>query len=231
VSTLSQLRTAIAYELGLDNTASSADQTQVDRWANEAVERVLIDTRCRVAKSTAALTIDEDDYELATGIMLIHRLIDADNRPLFQVGPEEIYELRRASTTSQASVERKYAVDGANMLLLWPPPTTAETLTVYYVPRPTAMSATTHDPSTSTYGGVPSEFHYAIELWACARGASADDDESSAQGQRYRDQYMEELRRIRRAQNLKGARRLPRATLAVDGRRRIPHDPSIDWSR
>jgi len=97
---------------------------------------------------------------------------------------------------------------------------------MYHIPRPTVMSSGAHDSSNATYGGVPEELSYLIEYWAKAHLASYDDDQSSAQGLRYLDQYWTGVGRAKGDLTRKGGRRLPR--VVVGRRPRVASSPSQD---
>ena len=224
MATLTTLRAAVAGELGLDNTASSTEQGLIDGWLNEAVEQVLVRTHCHVSFANISLTADTKDYHLPTGIIAIRKVVDSDSVPLVRESAEMIHELRRSSGASDSAM--RYAIDGANLLMVYPTPSSSSTLTFYYVPRPTVMSSGSHDPSSVTYGRIPAEHHRALEFYACARGASYDDDESSAQGKRYWELYDQAIRRMSASLNAKGGRKASRARLARN--RFVPHSPSQD---
>lgn len=171
---------------------------------------ILLRTRTRAAIATSTLTAGRGDYELPTADLLQIRHVevlatgDTQPRGLKRLDPEDLLALRRTNQDN-TSPSRRYAVDGGNLLRLYPIPSSADTMTITFVPRPTAMSAGTHDPSVSTYGGIPTEFHKAIEYYCLWQGADMDDDSSSAQGERYRVLYEGEngnggeLAKIRRA--------------------------------
>lgn len=222
MATLAQFRTRISAKLGLDNSASG-DQTLIDDWVNEGYEDVLLRTRCKVSSATMDLTAGTADYTLPTDILAAIDMdiaTSTDTFPLVRTDAEDILRRRRASTSTD-SPSRFYAVEGSNLLLVYPTPSAADTITIYYVPRPTALSATSDEPSD-----IPSEFHKAIEFYALAEGADYDDDASSAQGERYRILYEQKLFELRKSMRWKGGRRLAPASV---GRRRIPaHDPSAD---
>src|SRR5690242_19863744 len=83
-----------------------------------------------------------------------------------------------------------WALQGANMLMLYPSPLVDDVLTVYYVPRPTALSTPGDDPSNAIFGGIPPEFHYGLELYMQWKAGDAFDDESSSNGESYRRMYL-----------------------------------------
>lgn len=191
---MANFRTSISAELGLSTTAAGADETEVDRRVNEGVVDVLLRTGCYVASATMAETSGAGDYTLPTACLWVKAFQWSNTGGSYsmpaRVSPEEILRLRAwAGTTGSALPASAYAVAGSTLLMVYPVPSAADTITVYYVPRPTAMSSGTHDPSNATYGGIPSEFHPAVEMYALWRLASMTDDQSSGQGERYRIEY------------------------------------------
>jgi hypothetical protein len=227
VSTFSELKSNVSNELGLDTAASGAEDVLLGRRLNQGVREVLLRTHCRVTTATTNLTANEDDYELPSDVLAINNVLNADGRALDRVSVEEMHWLRRGDSATGGDVY-KYAVDGANLLMIYPTPDTADTLTLYYVPKPTEMSAAGNDPSVTTYGGIPVEFHEAIEMYALWRMASYDDDGSSQMGQVYRAQFDQGIREARKFIRNRGGRKLGPARI---GRRtRVPHSPSADIS-
>jgi len=204
----------VASELGLDNTAAGADQLLIDQWLNQAVRDVLLRTHCYVTSTTQALVAGTTDYQLpATTLAIIDINGPTTGNRFEYMTPEDIFELRRRNI-GLTGATRAYAVLGSNLLMMYPTPSAAETLTVYIVPKPTEMTTGANDPATSTYGLIPTEFHRALELYAFAKGASFDDDESSKMGQSYEQQYEQFLARIiRPAVNRKGGSKMPRARI------------------
>lgn len=228
--TLSDIWNAVSNRVGNLNASTTADQSRMTTWANQAVVDVLLRTHCYVTSSVAQLTAGQSNYTLDSNILSATNVYVTSNgstEPLMRVTPEEILNLRMGNTASQSSMQF-YAVNGANMLMVYPTPAAADVLTIYYVPRPSAMSVSSHDPSNATYGGIPSEYHKAIEYFVCAEAADDDDDQSSAQGQRYRDLYEREVRRVRNYARRKLGPFQPRFRVATSGRRFRPSDPSTD---
>ena len=189
---------------------------------NDAVVQVLLETHCHIKIGTTTLTSGTGDYELDTDILAIHKITGDDNVPWQRVNESDIEELRRADATSEQTF--KYAVTGSNLIMVWPTPSSAQTATIYFVPRPTPMTSASHDPSNAIYGGIPAEHHKALEFYALWQGADFDDDTTSQQGDRYFGQYQLWLGKIKKGQKLKGGNRMPKATL---GRRhKLRSDPS-----
>lgn len=224
MATLSELETSVAGETGF-NLTLDADKALVDRRLNQAVRKVLLDTRCYVTTATMDETSGTGDYMLDTDILLVVALQWSTSTATYsmpeRVSPEEILRLRAsASSVSSAYPAAVYAVAGSNLLMVWPTPSSADTVTAVYVPRPTEMTADAHDPSNVTYGGIPAEYHDAIEFHAMWRLGSYADDQSSAQGERYRQLYDNEVKEIRKAVRAHGGR--PGRAVLHPSRRRLP---------
>lgn len=220
---LTTLRSNVTSVLGLDNTVSG-DQTLLDNKINEGYTDVLLRTHCKVAKATMTLTVGSGDYTLDTGILTtidVYLTSTGTDYCLERATPPEILAARR---NSSSNIPYRYAVAGANLLMLYPTPSTADTLTIYYVPRPTALTAGTDTPSD-----VPAEQHKLIEWYALWRMADYDDDGSSQQGERYRGMYEGGLREFRRLIQRKGGSRLAPATLRTRRRITVPSDPSRSY--
>lgn len=222
------MKANVSNELGLDQTASGTEDVLLGRRLNEAVREVLLRTHCYVKTGTITLAASDWEYELTDALsddpLAIHNLLTSDSKPLERVPVDQIHELRRASTTSTATYTYRYAVDGANLLLIYPAPAAAGTLTVYYVPKPTEMSSGAHDPATATYGNIPVQWHDAIELWAMHKLGSYDDDASSQMGGSYLQQFEKRVTEIRLEMKKMGGRKMPR--VRVSRRRYVSSDPA-----
>lgn len=208
---LTSLRTQVAAPLSL-NTSDTDELALIDQWINDGVVHVLAETGAKVSTATAVVTASEPDYELDDDILRILWIQTSDSYELLPSTPDEILR-RRLNGVSDTC--REYAVNGANLLMLYPTPAAAATLTIYYVPRPATLASGSDSPSE-----LPAEYHYAVVLYALWRGADYDDDQTSAQGSRYMQLFDAELARCKARQNKKRGRRL--APARVSTRARIP---------
>lgn len=225
---LTQLRSAVSHEIGLDNNAST-EQPDIDTWLNEGVIRVLEDTQCYVTETQfSGFDGSSTDYTLDSGILEVADMYLISGTVNYRLERESVDELieRKRMSTPVGEPTSYFAINGENMIQLWPAPGTGDNLLVYYTPVPTALSATADDPSNTQFGGVPSYFHLAIIYWACSRAGSYDDDASSAQGQRYIQLYQEEIARARKHMRKRGGNRNARAIPNDVKRRRAFHDNS-----
>jgi hypothetical protein len=181
---LATLRNRVQSTLGLKTTGN--ELTLLDGYLNEGYEDVLARTRCRVNCGDLTTTDGVWKYRMPSGSMAVLELwAEADGavQQFERTTSRHILDMRM-STASTSSGVRYYAVEGHDLLILWPTPTSVENLAFFYVPRPTPMSATADTPSF-----VPAQWHRAVELYAAWKMADYDDDGSSQVGQMYRVQY------------------------------------------
>jgi hypothetical protein len=227
VSNLLQFETALGAELSLDPVI---EKTVIDDAINVAVQRVLEDTHCYV-KETDFTGWDgvSSNYTLDASILDIVevQLSSAGTTyPLERLSVIDLLERRRVGQPT-GSPTRYYAMSGGNLLLFYPAPGAGDTLTVYNVPIPTPLLISTDDPSNAANGGVPQILHEGIFLYAASKLASYDDDQTSAQGQRYRDWYKEEITRYKEIIRKRGGSRNARAVVNAKRRRYAAHTNDI----
>lgn len=210
----------MSAKVGLDNTAGSAEQQLLDSWLNEGVREVLLRTHAYVTSATATPGATSD-YTLPTAILDIVEMYFGDNDyPLERRSLNDITLLRRGTGTGSV---RYYAPLGANAIAFYPTPGAADILTYYYVPRPTEMSEAADDPSDVTYGGIPPEYHKAIEYYALWQASEFDDNPKVLQ---YRAEFEAYLKKMKAQVTGKSGTRLSRAV--VGRRRNAPSVPSQD---
>lgn len=228
MATLTNLRTRVYSRLGLDSTSSGNDETETTAYLNEAIVDILLQTGVYVKSGTTSLSAGTSDYTLDTGIIRIkegYNTSGGETYSLTQVSPADILDMRRGGATGAA---RYFAIDGANLLMVYPTPTATDTITFYYVPRPTAMSSGSHDSSNATYGGIPDEYAPAIVAYACWKLGDREDDRTSQNGAAYLAEYEGWVRKIRKYVNTKGNVSLPPSRLRRNRRRLVSHDSSTD---
>lgn len=207
--TLAKLRLAVQNKVGLSDDAAGIEEVEIDRWANEAVREVLLRTRCYVVSTT--LTPGQSDYaDIPSTYLDIVAIVNGDNVPLRRMTFDEWLEMKRANVSVASDVSRHYAYEGGR-IYLYPGSTAA--LTVYYVPKPTEMSSGTHDPSNTTYGGIPETLHKALEYYVLWQAGDFADDVSSQFGETYRQQFEREIVNDRKRNRRRGGQRAPRAKL------------------
>lgn len=172
----------VARSLGLDDTPGSDELTLMQRWCNRGIVDVLLKTKCYVDLGTMVLQAGVTDYRIDPNILVVDNITLPDTAG----SPYELDVIAMAellpylnSAIATTTTPTKASIDGT-LLRVAPSPNSAITLTYFYVPKPTEIPAdgTTGsdalDPSTSTYGGIPSEFHDAILSYMMWQGAQYD---------------------------------------------------------
>ncbi len=209
MTTLAQYRTAVSSKVGLDNS-TVGDQGLIDGWVNEGVLDLLMRTGCRVRTANMTLTPTIPNYSLDAQIL---KIIDIEVTSsgiaswMEQATIEDINALRRSSAAF-TSPAQYFAVLGSDMIAVYPTPLTADELTIYYVPRPVTLSASSDSPDE-----IPAEFQKAIEYYALSEAADMSDDQGTQMGMLYLNKYEQWIKRIKRWVNMKGHHRMPNATV------------------
>lgn len=190
-----------------------------------------MDTACYVASATLTPGATGSDYVLDASVLEIVEIYSSSSSVSYgmeRLSVGELLQLRRNSGVAASSPTLYYALAGHNMLMFYPGPSTSDTFTIYYVPVPTALSASADDPSSSTFGGIPKEFHKAIEYRACFEAADVEDMQGA---EKYLQLYELQVKKIRRTLRRKGGSLMPRARVGPRGPRsnirNINHDNSI----
>lgn len=217
---LRDIRAQVATIAAVSNTG--ADQILIDQWVNEAVREVSVRVGPYVKCDTMDLTSGKGDYELPAAILRL-KALSTDDRQLEQVGPFDIEQLRLQYPDSTAAVHH-YALNGANMLMFYPTPTAVVTVHVYYVPKPTELSAATDDPSSTALGGIPVEHHHLLVDYAASRML---DLTNPGLADRMMQRFDTGIVRQKTAQNLRGGKQLAPARYRRS-RRPVSADPSAD---
>lgn len=219
MTTLASFRTQVAAKMGLDNTASSADRALMLLWANSGYAEVLSAGRFKIAPANMTFTAGTGDYTLPTQALAINEVYVTTasttlTSRLERVTAQQIMDRRIAESSGGVPPARYYALNGANLLMVYPTPTSSlDSMTMYYVPRPTPLSADGDSPSD-----VPEEHHKVIEDYMLWNAGQYVNDKFSRNGDEYRMLYEAQLAKLKKAALHMGGRRL---APAVVGRRRF----------
>jgi hypothetical protein len=191
---LATLQSNVAGALGLDfdSTApSNGDGPRLLGWANDAVIDMLKQTHCYISPAILTMTAGAGDYRLDAAILAIDDIYMTSSGTNFRVkrlATTDLLNLRLFSVAT--SPVQMYALNGDDMLMVYPAPIQADTMTIYYVPKPTPLANPTDDPSSSTLGGISTQYHYGLELYMMWKAGDAFDDEGSQNGETYRRMYL-----------------------------------------
>jgi hypothetical protein len=222
LTTLAQFRSVVSSKVGLDNT-TAGDQGFIDLWVNEGVTDVLLRTDCRVRCATLTLTAGTWKYTVDAAIMKIMKAWLTNNTggyELERMAVDDIVAMQLASATA-VSPAQYYGFDGSDFLVIYPTPSTADTLNIFYVPRPATLSLSSDTPSE-----IPSEYQKAVEFYALREAADMSDDGTSQMGMQYLQLYEQWIKRIKKWVQMRGSHRLPTATVRSTQNRLPFHDNS-----
>lgn len=226
MTTLAVFRENVSAIIGLANN-SAEDQPLIDRWVNEGYEAVLRETRGRVRSATFTPGANADVVMDTAVMFIVDAFIITSNLStpyrMEKVALEDLLAMRLNGGDVAANPPRYYAFQASDLMCFYPEPSDTDVCVVYYVPRATALSLSTAEPSD-----VPAEWQHLIEFYALFRAADYDDDTSSDQGQRYYKMFADGIKEMRRDLNFKGRHRLNRSRIPGAGMRTRPHVNSRD---
>lgn len=211
-TTLTQFWSIVSQQLGLNNNASF-DQPLITRWVNEGILDVCARVRPNITSSTITLTAGTADYTLATTYLAINELYGTDvtssvSYHLNRLSPQELMDYRIGTQFLGAPPVRFYALNGANLLMVYPTPQAADTITVYGQARPTMLAA-----SGDTNTDIPAEWQHTVEYYACWKAGLYQNDAASQNGQVFRAMYEAEIVKMRKAMQHLGGRRMSKAVV------------------
>lgn len=216
--------------LDLAGLSSPEERGRVKRFLNEDYLKLAAKIGTPI-KSTATITLTQGqgDYDLTatpfslTDFVRVQTLIYSwgglssnMTDTLWPVAPQEVFRLRRNPI---AGVVRVYAINGASVLMLYPAPTTGDTLILSYEYRPAQMASDSDTPVLIRYEDEPAVVYAAAYRAALLAKAPAQVVQFllAEKTQRANDAIAAQNR-------IAGTAKSIRRT----GRRFIPHDNSMD---
>lgn len=130
------------------------DLSKVRDWINQVYAQACIETEAVVSTATMSLTAGTASYTLPTQVVRIKAMYvtpvgGAQSQPMLQTTLDYILRRRQASGGVGAALGyvTHYAVLGSTDIEVYPTPQSADTITIYYVGLPTALSGNTDLPS------------------------------------------------------------------------------------
>lgn len=222
-STFADIKTEVIDRVRLDSTA---DASRVSDWVNQIYAEVCVETEAVQTVATMTLTANTAVYTLDTGLLRIKQMYvtpsgQGQSRPLVPTSLEQIFEWSAsngAAATNTGSVTH-YAVFGTQNIQVYPTPSRADVITIYYVKLPTALSAAGDVPVLQE----PYVSNCLVE-GACFQAAMFLKDPDALLYKQNYDQAVRSLRAHLRRKEGSMTRQF-RVTRAGSG---IPHDPSTD---
>lgn len=217
--TRGDLITVVSAKLGLNKSSGHEERTLMQMWANEGVIEVLLATHCYTEIGDMALTAGVSEYRMDADLLAVtnDKIVSSSGAGTFQVITLEEMIDRQAANTAMTGGTTVVAMEG-NLLVVFPTPSAGTTIRYFYVPRPTPMTDDAHDPSVADYGGVPSEYHKAIEYYMLWQGAEYDNKKAPMAPQEYATAFAGLCKQYRKAHRAKAQRGLRPARIGYPGR-------------
>lgn len=194
-STFVSLQDAVIKKLRLDDTL---DRPKVKDWLNQVYAQVCIETEALQKADTMTTTANVGSYLIPVQILRMKELVLAPassptsyGGPLQQVSLDEILAWRQGNQVSGTNngTATRYALAGLNQLELYPTPSGVDTLLMYYVYLPAALTADTDVPVLQE--------PFASKLLEYGALAEAADFIKDPDQDRYRALYEDWMRRFR----------------------------------
>lgn len=217
--TRGELITVVSAKLGLNKSTGHEERALMERWANEGVIEVLLATHCYTEIGDMALTAGVSEYRLDDDILAVmnDKITSSSGAGTFSVITLEEMIARQAANTAQTGGTTVVAMEG-NLLVVFPTPSSNTSIRYFYVPRPTPMTDDAHDPSAGDYGGVPAEYHKAIEYYMLWQGAEYDNKKAPMAPQEYATAFEGLCKKYRKAHRAKAQRGLRPGRVGYPGR-------------
>lgn len=217
--TRGDLITVVSAKLGLNKSTGHEERALMEGWANEGVVEVLLATHCYTEIGDMALQAGVSEYRMDEDILAVmnDKITSSSRAGTFSVITLEEMIDRQAANTAQTGGTTVVAMEG-NLLVVFPTPGAGASIRYFYVPRPTPMTNDAHDPATATYGGVPSEYHKAIEYFMLWQGAEYDNKKAPMAPQEYATAFEGLCKKYRKAHRQKAQRGLRPARVGYPGR-------------
>jgi hypothetical protein len=204
---------------------STADVDKTKDWVNQAYADACLETEALQDYATMALTANTAVYDLSTSIVRIKQMYvtsgSGQSRPLIPTSLEQILEWRYSAgaTAANGGSVTHYALFGVEKVQFYPTPTTADTVTIYYVKQPTELTADADLPI------LPEPYSSNLLVnGACFEAAVFLKDPDAPL---FRQLYTEGIAALR-AHMRKREGSMTRQFRFTRGDSVTPHDPSVD---
>lgn len=221
--TRGQLVARVGAALGMQTDAGSEELGFLQDWANEGVVEVLLRTHIYIDIGDLTLTANQSEYRLDSTILAID---DGRGSTPAGIGPYTLVTLGDMidlqSAAPVATGPNKYIAIEGDLMIVAPTPASSESLRFFFVPRPSAMTQDSHDPSNATYGGIPTEFHRAIESYMLWRGALYDDKAVAQKPADFYQDFVRECAEIKKSKRQKRGRTLNPPRVGYPGTWKFP---------
>lgn len=227
--TRKQMADRVQFWLGLQDIVGYDETTLIHDLLYDGTLDVLSRTKCVARCLDLRVTAGIDTYTLDHGVLALvdvedgHRLrARRDQDDYWDSGANGVV-VYPPGTVPLDSCHRTFTLIRSDILVVRPTPSEDGEIQTWAVMRPQRMAADDDSPGDEAFGAIPEEFQDAITGYALWKGSDYSDDQSGAQGERYRTLYEGQdgrggrLAQIRIAVNKRGTSRAPRRRVRMRG--------------
>jgi len=216
--TLGDLIFRTSRKAGLDDDVPD-EHTLMLGWARDAVIEVLLRAHCTVETSTMTLNVGSYLYGIDPVVLAV---INAQLSDGSELEVTQLANLRKRQKVGSSSPIRMLAIEG-DRLYVYPTPTAADILVWDFVPRPQQLLTNPgDDPSTVTFGRIPTEYHRALEYYMLWQAGEYDDKKFSQTPQDLEKRFDDECKKVHQRKLGKRGLGSPRPLIGYPGRQQVP---------
>ena len=216
------IQNAVVAKARLDATN---DLTKVKDWINQVYAQVCVETEANITTSTMTVTAGTGSYTFPSSVVRIKEMYvtpvgGTQYAPMQQTTLDYILRRRQASGgVAATSYMTHYALLGINDFEVYPTPSSADTVTIYYVALPTVLSGNTDVPILQEPFASK-----VLEYGALCEAADWKGDPSEGE---YRQLFQQWMMKLKTNLNRKQGGQ-PGQFRVFPGYAYPPHDPSTD---
>jgi hypothetical protein len=221
MANLGDLIFRVAHKSGLNDDVPD-EHTMMLGWARDGVVEVLLETHCVVETGTTALTVGANLYTIDPQVLVVVMAQVNSGNQMRDVEVMQLERLRSLQRSQGTSPVRALAIEG-DRLYVYPTPSAVDTIIWDYVPRPQQqLTNPGDDPSSTTYGRIPTEYHRAIEYYMIWQAAEYDDKKFAQTPDDLFKRFTFECGRVRHNRQGKQGRAPFRPMVGYPGRSQFP---------
>lgn len=168
-----EIKTRVKRQFG-DESGVQITNADILRWINDGQLEIVRKTECLEGLATTVTTVEDESYSVPTEFIRIERVTYDGNR-LQEITMEKLDELYPNRDSSDVSGEPEYYYLWSRNIWLYPAPSSAKSLAIYYIKIPNELSADEEDPE------IPVTFHNAIVRYCLAQAKELNEEYKEAQ--------------------------------------------------
>lgn len=172
--TVGNMITDIKRQFG-DEAGVQITDADIIRWINEGSMEIISKNPIKEATASTTTVVGTKNYNMPTDIIKMIG-VEYDNTFLTATSMEGMKEQAGSFQTTQGVPQFWYMF--ANVIYLWPVPSAAKTLVIYYVQAPTGVT------NSADLLPIPDRYYGRLRDFCMQRAAELDEDQASAMAQR-----------------------------------------------